>query len=655
MSQSPAERWLCDLEERTHELVGRNRNSSHSSVKIALLDSGIDGTHSVFHTRRTRIKAFKSWVAEKVDEFTVEGLSKRILDISCRDINGHGTHKAALILRVAPWADLYIGRVVEDKDLEAANVATAISWAVSQWKVDIICLPLGFPRRIEVISSAITVAVQKVVIFAAASNKGLNCSGPAYPARDEKVICINSAHYNGGESDDNPEPIWGQNLSTLGENVTSAWPNALSSETNPESMKATSGTSVATAIAASIGALLLDFVRQDHEVATLRWAAERMRTMDGMKVVLHDMAKKINRFRYIEPFTYLDGSEDDADLGSFSRREHALSKIFQILRDEFEYKPIIKRLPTIAPSVLEGLGLTPSSGGNFVPMRLLGRGSYSTVEEVRESSTGVRYARKRIHLDSIIASEVIERRIINEIKIMQKLRHRHISTIAFWIKEDISYSLFIQPVADHDLQEYLNICAREYFPKAMTKYIPSWFGCLANALIFAHRLGIRHEDIKPSNILIKDGEPYLTDFGLAREISQVDMSPSSDHIIQGTRYFHPPEVEQEQTKGRKSDVFADVFALGCVYSEMYTIMKQKSLEEYREFRRSAAYRDCLPRVYGWLELIGDSNKWEYEVLFVTRGMTEGNPEIRLTMQKVSHSLQIYGLFFCHACSDYSTF
>ena len=125
MNQSSAEGWLCDLEQRTHGLVGRSRNSSHQNVKIALLDSGIDGTHRFFQTRRTRIKAYKSWVAEPVDESTVGGLSRRILARSCRDVNGHGTHKAALILRVAPWADLYIGRVVEDnKNLKAANVAT---------------------------------------------------------------------------------------------------------------------------------------------------------------------------------------------------------------------------------------------------------------------------------------------------------------------------------------------------------------------------------------------------------------------------------------------------------------------------------------------------------------------------------------------------
>ena len=201
-------------------------------------------------------------------------------------------------------------------------------------------------------------------------------------------------------------------MSTLGENVTSAWPIALSSEANPGFMKATSGTSVATAIAASIGALLLDFVRQDHQVATLRWAAENLRTMDGMKVVLSDMAKRKGRFRYIEPFTYLDGSEDDSELGPFSRRESALNKIFHILRNEFEYKPIIDSLSTSAPGAVDGLGLISRSGGNFVPTTMLEREFYGTLE-VRQSSTSMIRAPKRIHRDSITSGD-IESKVMHE-------------------------------------------------------------------------------------------------------------------------------------------------------------------------------------------------------------------------------------------------
>ena len=521
--------------------------------------------------------------------------------------------------------------------------------------MDVICLPLGFRRRIDIISSAITAAVQHVVIFAAASNEGLNCTGPAYPARDEKVICINSAHYNGGESDDNPEPIGGQNLSTLGENVTSAWPIALS-EANPEPMKATSGTSVATAIAAGIGALLLEFLRQDHEVPALQWAAKKMRTMEGMKVVLSDMAKNIHRFRYIEPFTYLDGSEDDQDLGSFSRRESALNKIFQILRNEFEYNPIGDSSFSIAPSAFDGLGLVPSSGVNFVSMEILGKGSYATVDKVRESSTGRYFARKRIYLDStaFLSSEAMERTVVNEIKIMQKLRHRHISTIAFCNREEKVYSLFMEPIADCDLHIYLSLCTAKAFPKAMTNAMYPWFGCLVDALAYAHQSDIRHGDIKPSNILIKDSQPYLTDFGLAWDINQERMSRSHDHRMLGNPLYRAPEVMHYDSYDL--DLGPDVFALGCVYSEMHTVMQQKSIAEYREFLRREdgyqCYRDCLYEVPRWLLLLKDGlpgDLLECQIL----NMMKAESYERITAAAASLEFSLYDddSFFCGGCKN----
>jgi hypothetical protein len=56
---------------------------------------------------------------------------------------------------------------------------------------------------------------------------------------------------------------------------------------------------------------------------------------------------------------------------------------------------------------------------------------------------------------------------------------------------------------------------------------------------------------------------------------------------------------------RKRGHKADVFALGCVYSEMFIITQGKSLEEYRDARQEAgstAFRDCLLRVEKWLRL-----------------------------------------------------
>lgn len=119
---------------------------------------------------------------------------------------------------------------------------------------------------------------------------------------------------------------------------------------------------------------------------------------------------------------------------------------------------------------------------------------------------------------------------------------------------------------------------------------------MLDALAYAHKLKIKHQDIKPSNILIKNNQPYLCDFGLAKDFAELDTSTSDDQKVQGTVVYRAPEVVFNRKRGRK----ADVFALGCVYSEMFTVIQGKSVEEYRDARQNAAFRDCLPTVQTWL-------------------------------------------------------
>ena len=63
--------------------------------------------------------------------------------------------------------------------------------------------------------------------------------------------------------------------------------------------------------------------------------------------------------------------------------------------------------------------------------------------------------------------------------------------------------------------------------------------------------------------------------------------------------YRAPETQPEKPRGRQ----ADVFSLGCVYSEMFTVCQGKSLDDYRNARKtkgSLAFRDCLPQVQEWL-------------------------------------------------------
>jgi len=90
---------------------------------------------------------------------------------------------------------------------------------------------------------------------------------------------------------------------------------------------------------------------------------------------------------------------------------------------------------------------------------------------------------------------------------------------------------------------------------------------IARAVHHAHQRGIMHRDLKPSNILLDaEGEPHLTDFGLARLIdSSADLTGGG--IVGSIGYMAP-----EQAAGKPKDLTtaADVYALGCILYELLT-------------------------------------------------------------------------------------
>lgn len=103
--------------------------------------------------------------------------------------------------------------------------------------------------------------------------------------------------------------------------------------------------------------------------------------------------------------------------------------------------------------------------------------------------------------------------MIAELSQLKKLSHRHLVNIvgSYTDREYIAY--LMTPIALGTLDQFLNSSGQ--LSVGRCEMLRRFYGCLAGAVQYLHRNKIRHRDLTCRNILIQDGEVFISDFGSA--------------------------------------------------------------------------------------------------------------------------------------------
>ena len=243
---------------------------------------------------------------------------------------------------------------------------------------------------------------------------------------------------------------------------------------------------------------------------------------------------------------------------------------------------------------------------HFEPVKVVGKGGFSTVSQVRKKDTGMLYAIKTMDKHFIRKEEKVSQ-VLTERRIMIRARHPFIVKLhwAFQTQNKLHLVMDLCPGGElffhlHNIGRFNEKQARFYFAEILL------------ALEYLHQENVVYRDLKPENILLNiDGHIRITDFGLSKE-----------NITKEGRTFSfcgsPEYMSPEMLKGKGHGRLVDLYSLGALLYEMLT-----GLPPFYHKNRSKMYYRIMNEHLSIPEYLSKPCK------DLLKGLLEKDPQARL--------------------------
>ena len=227
---------------------------------------------------------------------------------------------------------------------------------------------------------------------------------------------------------------------------------------------------------------------------------------------------------------------------------------------------------------------------DFIFGKVLGKGSFGTVNIVTRKQDKKIYAMKRVNISSL--SDKDKQSSLNEIRILASLNHPNIIDYkeAFFDEETKTLNIVMEYAEEGDLENKVkeNLKRRMHFSE---NTIWEWIIQILEGLKYLHDNKIMHRDLKCANIfLTKNGILKLGDLNVSI-IAKMGMAKTQT----GTPYYCSPEIWKDKPYDYKSDIWS----LGCIIYELCKLRPPFRGTSLRELSRNVirGYYESIPDFY----------------------------------------------------------